>query len=46
MTSRFGLSVALATPFHASGQIAVPAMVAQAKACLVAGCGSVTLFGT
>ncbi|RUW24400.1 dihydrodipicolinate synthase family protein [Mesorhizobium sp. M4B.F.Ca.ET.215.01.1.1] len=46
MTSRFGLSVALATPFHASGQIAVPAMVAQAKACLVAGCGSATLFGT
>ena len=46
MASRFGLSVALATPFHASGQIAVPAMVAQAKACLGAGCSSVTLFGT
>ncbi|CAN7313514.1 dihydrodipicolinate synthase family protein [Mesorhizobium amorphae] len=46
MASRFGLSVALATPFHASGQIAVPAMVAQAKACLGAGCGSATLFGT
>ncbi|MFK0692347.1 dihydrodipicolinate synthase family protein [Mesorhizobium sp. IMUNJ 23033] len=46
MASRFGLSVALATPFHASGQIAVPAMVAQAKACLGAGCSSATLFGT
>ncbi|RJT40882.1 dihydrodipicolinate synthase family protein [Mesorhizobium waimense] len=46
MASRFGLSVALATPFHVSGQIAVPAMVAQAKACLGAGCSSATLFGT
>ncbi|CAN7149632.1 dihydrodipicolinate synthase family protein [Mesorhizobium sp. LjNodule214] len=46
MVSRFGLSVALATPFDASGQIAVPAMVAQAKVCLGAGCSSATLFGT
>ncbi|TGQ45785.1 dihydrodipicolinate synthase family protein [Mesorhizobium sp. M00.F.Ca.ET.216.01.1.1] len=46
MTSRFGLSVALATPFETSGQIAIPAMVAQARACLGAGCNSATLFGT
>ncbi|TIS53268.1 dihydrodipicolinate synthase family protein [Mesorhizobium sp.] len=46
MTSRFGLSVALATPFDTSGQIAIPAMVAQARACLGAGCNSATLFGT
>lgn len=46
MTSRFGLSAALATPFDASGQIFMPAMVAQARKCLADGCGSVTLFGT
>ncbi|MCV3206816.1 dihydrodipicolinate synthase family protein [Mesorhizobium sp. YC-39] len=46
MTSRFGLSAALATPFDASGQIIMSAMVAQARKCLAAGCGSVTLFGT
>lgn len=46
MTSRFGLSAALATPFDASGQIITSAMVAQACKCLADGCGSVTLFGT
>lgn len=46
MTSRFGLSAALATPFDASGQIAITPMIAQAKSCLAQGCGSVTLFGT
>ncbi|MDX8467284.1 dihydrodipicolinate synthase family protein [Mesorhizobium sp. VK23B] len=46
MASRFGLSVALTTPFDASGRIAVPLMTAHARACLDAGCSSVTLFGT
>ncbi|MER8462799.1 dihydrodipicolinate synthase family protein [Mesorhizobium sp. M1409] len=46
MTSRFGLSAALATPFDASGQIAIAPMIAQARRCLAEGCGSVTLFGT
>lgn len=46
MASRFGLSVALTTPFDAAGRIAVPLMTAHAKACLEAGCSSVTLFGT
>ncbi|MFB9979436.1 dihydrodipicolinate synthase family protein [Mesorhizobium kowhaii] len=46
MTSRFGLSAALTTPFDASGQIAISPMVAQARSCLAEGCGSVTLFGT
>ncbi|SEI15488.1 4-hydroxy-tetrahydrodipicolinate synthase [Rhizobium tibeticum] len=46
MTEKFGLSVALATPFDANGEIAVAAMIAQAKQRLAAGCSSVTLFGT
>ncbi|MCS0458643.1 MULTISPECIES: dihydrodipicolinate synthase family protein [Rhizobium] len=46
MTEKFGLSVALATPFDANGEIAVAAMIAQAKQSLAAGCSSVTLFGT
>jgi len=46
VTSRFGLSAALATPFDASGQIAISPMLAQARRCLAEGCGSVTLFGT
>ncbi|WP_292461347.1 dihydrodipicolinate synthase family protein, partial [Mesorhizobium sp.] len=46
MGSRFGLSVALTTPFDAAGRIAVPLMTEHAKACLDAGCSSVTLFGT
>ncbi len=46
MTEKFGLSVALATPFDANGDIDVEAMIAQAKRSLAAGCASVTLFGT
>lgn len=43
---KFGLSVALATPFTASGDIAEDRLVAHAKHCLDGGCDSVTLFGT
>ncbi|MEX2692814.1 dihydrodipicolinate synthase family protein [Rhizobium mongolense] len=43
---RFGLSVALATPFDGDDNIAVSAMIAQAKRSFAAGCSSVTLFGT
>ncbi|CAN7693731.1 dihydrodipicolinate synthase family protein [Rhizobium sp. LjRoot258] len=46
MTAKFGLSVALATPFDANGEIAIAAMISQAKQSLAAGCSSVTLFGT
>ncbi|MEK1893479.1 MAG: dihydrodipicolinate synthase family protein [Rhizobium sp.] len=46
MTAKFGLSVALATPFDANGEIAHAAMIAQAKQSIAAGCSSVTLFGT
>lgn len=46
MTQRFGLSVALATPFDSSGNVAIDAMIGQARRCLAAGCTSVTLFGT
>jgi 4-hydroxy-tetrahydrodipicolinate synthase len=46
VASRFGLSVALTTPFDASGQIAISPMVTQARTCLGAGCSSATLFGT
>ncbi|MER8439648.1 dihydrodipicolinate synthase family protein [Mesorhizobium sp. M1312] len=46
MASRFGLSVALTTPFEPSGQIAISPMITQARACLGAGCSSATLFGT
>lgn len=46
MTEKFGLSVALATPFEISGKIAVDTMITQAKQSLAAGCSSVTLFGT
>ncbi|TIW91935.1 MAG: dihydrodipicolinate synthase family protein, partial [Mesorhizobium sp.] len=40
MASRFGLSVALTTPFEASGQIAISPMITQTRACLGAGCSS------
>ncbi|MBW6422075.1 dihydrodipicolinate synthase family protein [Rhizobium sp. XQZ8] len=43
---RFGLSVALATPFEKDGSIAFGAMVAQARRSLDAGCASIALFGT
>lgn len=43
---RFGLSVALTTPFDEAGEIAIDKMIAQAKRSLAAGCASCTLFGT
>jgi 4-hydroxy-tetrahydrodipicolinate synthase len=43
---RFGLSVALATPFDKDGKIVLDAMVTQARRSLDAGCDSVTVFGT
>ncbi|NKK69484.1 dihydrodipicolinate synthase family protein [Rhizobium leguminosarum bv. viciae] len=46
MTQKFGLSVALATPFDSNGDIAIEAMIEQAQCSLAAGCSSVTLFGT
>ncbi|MBY5583185.1 dihydrodipicolinate synthase family protein [Rhizobium leguminosarum] len=46
MTQKFGLSVALATPFDSNGDIAIGAMIEQARRSLAAGCSSVTLFGT
>lgn len=46
MQGRFGLSVALTTPFDSAGAVDIPKMVAHAKRCLDNGCASVTLFGT
>ncbi|MGR9227835.1 dihydrodipicolinate synthase family protein [Rhizobium leguminosarum] len=46
MTQKFGLSVALATPFDSNGDVAIEAMIEQARRSLAAGCSSVTLFGT
>ncbi len=43
---RFGLSVALATPFAADGAIDVERLVRHASWCLANGCGRATLFGT
>jgi 4-hydroxy-tetrahydrodipicolinate synthase len=43
---RFGLSVALSTPFHESGRIDTGRLVEHARWCLGEGCSSVTLFGT
>lgn len=45
-SERFGLSVALATPFSADGEVDVARLVAHASWCLAEGCGRVTLFGT
>ncbi len=44
--SRFGLSVALATPFDENGDIDMDRLAAHADACLDQGCDSITLFGT
>jgi len=44
--ARFGLSVALTTPFRPDGAIDPVRAVAQARRCLDEGCSSVTLFGT
>lgn len=46
MTSGFGLSAALTTPFDGDGAVAVDVLVAHARRCLDNGCDSVTLFGT
>lgn len=43
---RFGLSVALTTPFGADGTVDLPRLLGHGRACLEAGCGSLTLFGT
>lgn len=43
---RFGLSVALATPFDGQGQVDAARAAAHARWCLANGCGSITLFGT
>lgn len=44
--NRFGLSVAIATPFDTKGDIDLPRLVAHAQWCITKGCDSVTLFGT
>ncbi len=46
MTTAFGLSAALTTPFDEAGNIAFATMTQHAKNCLASGCDSVTLFGT
>jgi 4-hydroxy-tetrahydrodipicolinate synthase len=46
LEERFGLSCALATPFHAIGTVDCERLAQHARACLNEGCGSVTLFGT
>ncbi|MFC7399536.1 dihydrodipicolinate synthase family protein [Chelatococcus sp. GCM10030263] len=43
---RFGLSVALSTPFDESGRIDTGRLVEHARWCRAEGCSSVTLFGT
>jgi len=43
---RFGLSCALATPFHADGAVDHGRLVSHVRWCLAAGCDSVTAFGT
>lgn len=46
ITSRFGLSCAISTPFSATGDVDVPRLVDHAKDRLARGCDSITLFGT
>ena len=46
ITSRFGLSCAISTPFTAAGNIDIPRLVDHANDCLARGCDSITLFGT
>ena len=46
ITSRFGLSCAISTPFDRSGHVDVPRLVAHAQDRLALGCDSITLFGT
>lgn len=45
-SGRFGLSVALATPFASDGSVDSPLLTSHAARCLRHGCNSVTLFGT
>jgi len=45
-TLRFGLSVALATPFDEKHKIDIECALSHAKDCLGRGCSSITLFGT
>jgi 4-hydroxy-tetrahydrodipicolinate synthase len=44
--SRFGLSVALATPFASSGALDFGRLTTHARWCVSNGCDSVTVFGT
>ncbi|MEB2848500.1 dihydrodipicolinate synthase family protein [Rhizobiales bacterium RZME27] len=44
--TRFGLSVALTTPFDENGDIVLDMMLAQVRRGLAGGCNSCTLFGT
>lgn len=43
---RFGLGVALVTPFARDGSVDLARLVAHARNCLDEGCSTVTLFGT
>jgi 4-hydroxy-tetrahydrodipicolinate synthase len=43
---RFGLSVAMTTPFHPDESLDLSRMAEHAKWCLSNGCNSITLFGT
>ena len=43
---RFGLSVALATPFAEDRSIDLPRLVAHGRQSLADGCVSLTVFGT
>ena len=45
-TRRFGLSCAMALPLHDDGSIDYCLLVTHARACLEAGCSSITVFGT
>ena len=44
--NRFGLSVALATPFTDDWLIDLPRLVAHGRQSLADGCNSLTVFGT
>lgn len=46
ITSRFGLSCAIATPFDSSGAVDTRRLAEHASDCLARGCDSITLFGT
>jgi 4-hydroxy-tetrahydrodipicolinate synthase len=46
ITSRFGLSCAISTPFDTAGHVDIARLVDHAGGCLAKGCDSITLFGT